>query len=114
MLRTVCCSTGTVQQTPREWIIPGTVFSTITVNRNLFHRPQRPSDLREGFGVLSVIHAGQYSGGYLVFPKYEVAVDLCSRDVLLADVHEFHGNTLIVGTPGDYERIYGVFTVGLT
>jgi hypothetical protein len=28
-----------------------------------------------------------------------------SQDVLLADVHEYHGNTTIIGEEGKYQRI---------
>jgi hypothetical protein len=31
------------------------------------------------------------------------------RDVLLADVHEWHGNTPLLGVPGGYQRISTVF-----
>jgi hypothetical protein len=99
-----------VRRTPPEWVIRGTAFTTVTVNRNYrsaVHKDE--GDLREGFGVLSVLRAGEYEGGHLVFPKYRVAVDLRTRDVLLADVHEWHGNTPIVGEDGEYERVSCVF-----
>lgn len=95
-----------VKRTPKDFIIDGTAFTTITVNRNwqtAVHRDE--GDLQAGFGVMSVIRAGTYDGCYLVFPKYEIAVDMRSRDVLLADVHEYHGNTTIIGTKGAYDRI---------
>jgi hypothetical protein len=92
-------------RTPPEWVIPGTTFTTVTVNRNFrtaVHRDR--GDLPEGFGVMSVVRSGEYSGGHLVFPKFRVAVDMDTSDVLLADVHELHGNTGIEGEPG-WERI---------
>jgi Oxygenase domain of the 2OGFeDO superfamily len=95
-----------VSKTEPYYVIPGTVFTTVTVNRNwqtAVHKDQ--GDLRQGFGVMSVIHAGEYGGGYLCFPKYGVAVDMRSQDVLLADVHEWHGNTPLHGKEGEYERI---------
>jgi hypothetical protein len=95
-----------IRQTPPRYIIPGTVFTTVTVNRNFRTRVHKDAgDLKEGFGAMSVIQAGEYEGGYLVFQKYRIAVDMRSQDVLLADVHEFHGNTAIVGVEGEYERI---------
>jgi Oxygenase domain of the 2OGFeDO superfamily len=95
-----------VRQTPPEFVIRRTCFSTVTVNRNLATRVHRDKgDLPEGFGVMSVLRSGTYSGGYLVFPKYRVAVDMGTRDLLLADVHEWHGNTAIIGKAGKYERI---------
>jgi len=95
-----------VKQTPSEFVIRGTAFTTVTVNRNFRTAAHKDEgDLPEGFGVMSVLSAGNYSGGYLVFPKYRVAVDMRTRDVLLADVHEYHGNTPLVGVEGGFERI---------
>jgi hypothetical protein len=95
-----------VRQTPKEFVIHGTVFSTITVNRNFRTAVHKDAgDLKEGFGVMSVLRAGDYEGCYLVFPKYRVAVDMGTRDVLLADVHEWHGNSPLIGTKGEYNRI---------
>jgi hypothetical protein len=99
-----------VRQTPPDYVIRGTVFTTVTVNRNYVsavHKDQ--GDLPEGFGVMSVLRAGEYEGGFLCFPSYRVAVDMRTRDVLLADVHEWHGNTPIVGAAGGYERVSCVF-----
>lgn len=93
-----------------DFLIPGTVFSTVTVNRNwqtAVHTDR--GDLKEGFGVLCALQAGHYTGGHFVLPRYRVAVDMRSRDVLMVDVHEFHGNTPIVGAEGQYERISCVF-----
>lgn len=99
-----------VEKTSRDFFISGTAFTTITVNRNwqtAVH--QDAGDYKPGFGVMSVLEAGEYQGGYLVFPQYRVAVDMRSRGVCMADVHEWHGNTPIVGKPGKFERISCVF-----
>lgn len=100
-----------VKRTQPDWIISGTPFTTITVNKNwqtATHMDQ--GDLKEGFGVLSCFRSGVYTGGYLVFPKYRVAVNLSTRDVLMANVgHEWHGNTPIKGRPGQHERLSCVF-----
>jgi Oxygenase domain of the 2OGFeDO superfamily len=95
-----------VRQTPPAYVIPGTVFTTMTVNRNFrTHVHKDEGDLPQGFGVMCVVEAGEYDGGYLVFPKWRVAVDLRAGDVLLADVHEWHGNTELVGVEGEYDRV---------
>jgi Oxygenase domain of the 2OGFeDO superfamily len=97
-------------RTARDWIIGHTAFTTITVNLwDEYHDARTrvhvdDGDLREGFGVISVLRSGSYKGGSLIFPKYRVAVDLESRDVLLCDVHEHHGNAPLIGQPG-WERI---------
>jgi Oxygenase domain of the 2OGFeDO superfamily len=99
-----------VRATPPEYVIRGTAFATVTVNRNYVSAVhQDKGDLKEGFGVLSVLRGGEYEGGLLVFPQYRVAVDLRTRDVLLADVHEWHGNTALDGEEGEHERLSCVF-----
>lgn len=102
-----------VQETSSDFFISGTAFTTITVNRNwqtAVHKDQ--GDYRRGFGVMAVLEGpkkkGHYEGCFLCFPKYRVAVDMRMGDVLLADVHEWHGNTPLVGH-GEYERISCVF-----
>jgi hypothetical protein len=98
-----------VHRTARELVIPGTAFTTVTVNLNFrTHVHKDKGDLQEGFGVLSVLDGGEYTGGLLVFPKWRVAVEMRMGDVLLADVHEYHGNTPIVGV-GNYARLSTVF-----
>ncbi|MBN9518404.1 hypothetical protein J0H58_07780 [bacterium] len=92
--------------TPPYYVIDGTAFTTLTVNRNFRTAVHRDAeDLPEGFGVMTVLEAGEYRGGHLVFPDYRVAVDVRDGDVLLADVHEWHGNAPIVGREGEYERV---------
>jgi hypothetical protein len=92
------------------WVIPGSVFTTLTVNRTLRTAcPRDQGDYAPGFGVVSVIEVGAFAGGHLVFPSYRVAVDLRSGGVLLADVHELHGNTPIVGEPDRFLRLSTVF-----
>lgn len=101
-------------RTSQKWIIADTAFTSVTVNTwNNRRSAQTPvhvddGDLLDGFGVISVLSSGNYEGGYLIFPKYQVAVDLRTTDVLLCDVHEYHANAPIVGEPG-WERIACIF-----
>ena len=79
------------------WIVPGTPFSTITVNNTYptgVHTDK--GDLDAGFSAISVLRCGEYTGGHLVFPEYRVAVDLRHGDLLLMDAHQWHGNTALV------------------
>lgn len=95
-----------VKETSEDFYIHETVFTTVTVNKNwqtAVH--QDAGDYRPGFGVLTVLRAGDFDGCYFCFPRYKVAVDMQTRCVLLADVHEWHGNTPLKGVPGMYERI---------
>lgn len=107
-------------RTDPEWIIENTCFTTTAVNLwDATHtgrtRPHRDKgDLPAGFGVISILRGGNYRGGELIFPKYKVGFDLKTTDVLLADVHEIHGNNGIVGE-GNWERIATIsyFRTGL-
>jgi hypothetical protein len=86
------------------WIVPGTPFSTITVNNTYptgVHKDK--GDLDKGFSAIAVLRRGTYSGGQLVFPAWRVAVDLHDGDLILMDAHDWHGNVPIYcrcsGTP---------------
>jgi len=95
-----------IAMTTPDYTISGTAFSTITVNLNFATAVhQDTGDLAEGFGVLTCFRAGNYSGGSLVFPKYGLAANVATSDVMLADVHQFHGNLAIVGSEGEYQRL---------
>lgn len=88
-----------------SYLIEGTIFSTITCNRNWptsFHVDG--GDLVSGRGVLTAFTKGNWSGQELVLPHYRVAIRYGLQDVLIMDNHEVHGNLPLVGT-GDYERI---------
>ncbi len=95
-----------IERVPPEFRITGTVFTTVTVNlnwRTAVH--QDKGDLPEGLGVMIAIRRGPYGGAYTVWPQYRVAVDLRTRGVVLADVHEWHGNTPFRGKEGGWERL---------
>lgn len=102
-----CCKT-------RDFQIANTAFSTITINynyRSALHKDA--GDLEEGFGNLMVLEKNKciskddnninsqneiypYTGGFLGFPKYGVAVDVRQGDYLAMNVHEWHANCPIV------------------
>lgn len=88
--------TAHANQAHPEWIIPGTPFSTITVNNSYptgVHVDK--GDLDTGFSSISVHRTGTYTGGQLIFPQYRVAADLGTGDLILMDAHEWHGNVPI-------------------
>jgi hypothetical protein len=90
----------------KAFLIDGKPYTTVTINRNwqtAVHLDE--GDFKSGFGALTMLTAGDFSGGELVFPQYRVAVNYRMQDVLLADVHEPHGNLPILGTTGEYERV---------
>ena len=96
-----------VSDTSGDFIIPDTVFTTITVNSNWQTAVHKDAgDYKRGLGVMSVLRAGAYEGAYLCFPKYRTAVDMATGGVCLADVHEWHGNTPILNpTLTKYNRL---------
>lgn len=76
-----------------------TPFTTITCNksfRTAAHIDR--GDLKEGFGVMCCL--GDFEGCDLVFPRYRTAVRYREGDVLLADVHQVHGNTPLLTPQG--------------
>ena len=73
--------------------IQGTAFTTITTNVNYqttVHTDK--GDDEEGFGNLTVIERGKYTGGETCLPQYGIGVDVRTGDVLYMNVHEAHGN----------------------
>jgi hypothetical protein len=94
----------------KDFTIPKTVFTTVTVNNNWQSTVHTDSgDFAGGFGVLTALRAGHYTGGYLVLPRYKVAVDIHTTDILFYNVHEWHGNSPFFGIKKQYERVSCVF-----
>lgn len=83
-----------ISKTHPDWVIPGTPFSTVTVNNSYPTGVHKDAgDLDSGISTLTVFRRGPFKGGVLVFPEYRVGVDMQDGDLLLMDAHEFHGNT---------------------
>jgi hypothetical protein len=91
----------------QRYLVPETVFTTITVNKSFRTAAHYDAgDLDTGLSNLLVLGDGQYTGGYLIFPQYRVAVDVRPGDLLLVNNHEIiHGNTPIVLNTPEAERI---------
>jgi hypothetical protein len=96
-----------VAQRAPAYRIPGTPFTTATVNRNAqFHAHADRGNLDAGLSVMTVLRAGAYAGGYLALPKYLTAFDLRTGDVLIADLRmEVHVNTPLMEGSGPGERL---------
>ena len=93
-------------ETSKDFVITDTAFTTVTVNSNwqtAVHTDK--GDFEEGFGNLVALRKGRYTGGYFVIPKWGVAFDLQNCDLLLCDVHQWHGNTPINKVDEDAKRI---------
>lgn len=88
---------GYVKRTHEHWIIPDTVYSSLTINKNFRTAAHLDAgDLPEGFSNMIVIREGLLAGGNLVLPNWRLAVELDTCDLILFDAHEYHGNTQIV------------------
>ena len=88
--------------------VSDTVFTTITVNKTFRTAAHYDAgDFSDGLSNLLVLsNNGNYSGGYLVFPEYRIAVNVRPGDLLLVNNHEImHGNTPIVTHDEEAERI---------
>lgn len=86
-----------INQTHPDWVVPGTPFTTITVNNTYptgVHTDR--GDLDKGFSTIFTLRRGNYTGGRFVFPEYRLAVDLQDGDLILMDAHQWHGNTALV------------------
>src|SRR5262249_32422381 len=100
-----------VDRVSPEFVLPHSAFTTFTVNkswRTAAHRDD--GDYAPGLGVMLAIEGRRYYGGELVFPKYRIAVDMRTGGMLLADVHELHGNAPMVPVSGQrFDRLSFVF-----
>ena len=91
-----------------RFLVPDTVFTTITVNKTFRTAAHRDAgDFTDGLSNLLVLsNNGNFTGGYLIFPEYRVAVNVRPGDLLLVNNHEIiHGNTPIVLGDDESERI---------
>src|ERR1019366_6689188 len=87
-----------------------TAFTTVTINKNMQTSAHfDEGDLKEGFGVITVMKEGKFTGGELIFPRWNISVDVNTTDVLLCDVHELHGNAPLVGQKDTFLRLSCVY-----
>lgn len=93
-------------KTSQDFVIKNTAFTTVTVNSNWQTAVHTDAgDFEKGFGNLVALRSGRYTGGYFVVPKWGVAFDLQQCDLLLVDVHQWHGNTPINKIDEDAKRV---------
>lgn len=97
-------------QTHADFKIPGTVFSTLTVNKNFRTACHRDAgNLVNTLNVMSVIREGKFRGCNIVFPDFRVAAELDTGDCIVFDAHEFHGNTRLIQISKEFKRCSVVF-----
>ena len=98
------------EATHPAWVIEDTAFSTLTVNNNVVAgMHQDKGDYKDGFGVITCLRRGAYTGAWLCFPQYRVGVDLQDGDLLFFNPHEWHGMTPMETLSEDAERITNVY-----
>lgn len=92
--------------THKNYIIKDTAFTTVTINKDFQTAVHKDAgDLKQGFGNLSCYKTKGCKGGYFVLPEWRIAFDLDNCDLLLVDVHQWHGNTPITKESEEDERI---------
>jgi hypothetical protein len=91
-----------------KYVIPGTSFTTITINKtyttedggikDVQTSPHADKgDYKGGLGVmLCQFRGADVTGFHLCVPRYRVAFRFRSTDLLLCNVHELHGNTVLI------------------
>lgn len=74
------------------YTVPGTMFSTVTVNQTaLFRSHADRNNLAGAFGCLAAF--GNFSGGELCFPRFGISCPFEPGDLLIGDTNrEQHGN----------------------
>jgi hypothetical protein len=95
-----------VQAVPKHLRILDTAFTTLYVLKNAptaIHTDD--FDAKGTFGCMASL--GEWTGNALVFPKYRIGCNYQPGDVILADVHEMHGNLPLLSG----ERVSCVFFV---
>ena len=83
-----------VDSTSEDFVIPGTSFTTVTVNKNYRTAVHKDSgDFKGGFGNLVALRKGYFEGGVICLVRWGIGFDLQNGDLLLMDVHQWHANT---------------------
>ena len=90
--------------------IYNTSFSTITANYNWRTAIHKDSgDYKNGYSIITVATEGNYTGGCLGYPQYDIGVDVKNGDFLLKDPHQYHCNTEIIPLTKEYTRLSMVY-----
>ncbi len=93
-------------KTRPEWLIPGTNFTSVTINKNFRTAAHLDAaNLKDGTCAMLLIREGRFDGGYVVFPEWRFAVAMDTSDVVVfRNMKDFHGNTPIIGKTKNYQR----------
>ncbi len=93
------------EHTHRDFLIPETVFSTLTINKNFRTACHKDAgNMADTLNVMTVMREGKFTGANLVLPDFRAAVKLDTGDFIIFDAHEFHGNTPLVQVSKEFTR----------
>jgi hypothetical protein len=93
-------------KTAKDFVIPGTSFTTVTVNKNYETAVHKDAgDFQKGFGNLVALRKGKYTGCHFVLPRWGAGFDMQNGDLLLVDVHQWHGNTPLIKHEREVTRL---------
>jgi len=84
-----------VDKVHKDFKIEGTAFTTLYVLKNAPTATHTDTfDYPKAFGVMATLGDPEnpFQGGEICFPHYRIAIDYRPGDLLLADVHQLHGN----------------------
>ena len=83
-----------------KWTFPGSVFSSITVNKTFRTGLHSDNNKRDTYSVM-LVAGDDFQGGHLVFPEYNISCDLRPGDMIIFDSRLYHGNSAIKTTSAD-------------
>lgn len=100
-----------VSKTHPDFVIPNTVYTTVTYNRNYRTACHLdPKNLKGSVSSMAVIHDGPLRGGELILPEYGLAFQLGTGDLVFFDgTQEWHGNGPIYQLSKNATRVSLVF-----
>lgn len=86
------------QKTHKDFVIPGTAFTTVTVNKNYRTACHvDPRNLEESIATMLVLHDGRLDGGELILPEFDLGLRFRSGDLAwFLNTNLWHGNAPIV------------------
>lgn len=93
-------------RTKGDWLIPGTSYTTVTVNKNFRTAAHLDAkNLRAASAAMAYIREGKLKGGDVVFPEWRVAVRMDTSDLIVfRNMVDWHGNTPIIKMGSNTQR----------
>ena len=100
-----------VDKTSKDFVIPGTIYTTVTVNKNFRTASHLDAkNLPEGMAPMILMRQGKFEGGHVVLPEWRIAAKLDTGDLIIfRNMLDYHGNTKIIPLSKDYQRCTLVF-----